>query len=296
MLESGNARAAVTCIPAKHDGLPGAAVRRRQKPPAPRIERAGEWLYKAHRARERFAPLPPDLAPQSLSEAYAIQSEYAGMRAHDLGRVAGYKIALTTPAMRSMVGLDDSIAGELLEKSIRRSPARVRAADYVRLIVEFEIAFELAEDLPAIGAPYSRERVAQAVGAAMPALELADDRDADYSKLQSSALMLVADNAWNEGAVLGAPVRDWRNIDLAALRGTATVNGAKIGEGHGADVMGHPLEALAWVANNLASRGLGLWRSDVVITGSLVTSKYPKAGDSVRFEAGALGSVELRVD
>jgi 2-keto-4-pentenoate hydratase len=60
--------------------------------------------------------------------------------------------------------------------------------------------------------------------------------------------------------------------------------------------MGHPLEALAWVANNLASRGLGLWRSDVVITGSLVTTKAPKAGDVVRFEAGALGAVELRVD
>jgi len=60
--------------------------------------------------------------------------------------------------------------------------------------------------------------------------------------------------------------------------------------------MGHPLEALAWVANNLAARGEGLWRSDVVITGSLVASQFPRAGDRLRFEAGALGAVELSVD
>ena len=275
-------------------------MRQRIKTDVPRIERAGEWLYEAHRARATFAPLPAELAPSDAGEAYAIQSEYVGMRAAALGPVTGYKIALTTPTMRAMVGLNDSIAGDMLEKTILRSSpdsgARVRAADYVRLIVEFEIGVELAEDLPAIGAPYSRESVAKAVAALMPALELADDRNADYKILPGSALMLIADNAWNEGAVLGEPVRDWQGIDLAALQGVASINAANVGTGHGRDVMGHPLDALAWLANHLAARGLGLWRGDVVITGSLVTSKFPKAGDLVRFEAGALGAVELCVD
>ena len=260
------------------------------------MKKAAEWLARAHEAREKFAPMPPELAPRDLSEAYLVQSEYVALRSATLGQVTGYKIALTTPAMRAMVGLDDSIAGDMLDKTIRRGNSRVRAADYVRLIVEFEIAAELAEDLPAIGAPYDRAKVATAVGALMPALELADDRDADYASMKQNALMLVADNAWNEGAVLGEPLRDWRGIDLAALKGTAFINGSNVGEGHGRDVMGHPLDALAWVANHLASRGLGLWRGDVVITGSLVTSKFPKAGDAVRFEAGALGSVELHVE
>jgi len=261
----------------------------------PRIERAGAWLHEAHLRRERFAPLPPELAPRDLAEAYAIQGQFVGRRAEALGPVAGYKIALTTPAMRAMAGLDDSIAGDMHESTIRRGEARVRAADYQHLIVEFEIAFEMAEDLPAIDAPYSRERIARSVAAAMPALELADDRHADYAQLKSHALMLAADNGWNEGAVLGAPVQDWRAIDLAALRGAAFINGERVGEGQGSDVMGHPLDALAWLANNLAARGLGLWRGDVAITGSLVTSKFPKAGDRVRFEAGQLGAVELHV-
>ena len=261
----------------------------------PRIERAGEWLFKAHTGKKRFAPLPATLMPRSVEEAYAVQAEFVAMRARKLGRVAGYKIALTTPAMRKMMGMSDSVAGNMLEKTLLRSPAQVSAAAYVQLLVEFELAFEMAEDLPAIGAPYQRAQIEKAVGAVMPAFELADDRNADYAKLHDHPLMMVADNAWNEGAVLGTPVRDWKSIDLGALRGVAKINGKKVGEGKGADVMGHPLEALTWVANNLASRGLGLWRSDVVITGSLVTTKYPKAGDTLRFEAGPLGAVELAV-
>jgi len=260
------------------------------------MKQAAEWLFRAHGAREKFAPLPPEMAPRDIAEAYLIQTEYVALRSASLGKVTGYKIALTTPAMRKMVGLNDAVAGDMLDGTIRRGNSRVRAADFQRLIVEFEIAFEMAEDLPSIGAPYDRARVTQAVGAVMPALELADDRNADYDKLKDNALMLIADNAWNEGAVLGAPVRDWQNIDLAAIKGVASINDRKVGEGHGRDVMGHPLDALAWIANNLAGRGVGIWRGDVVITGSLVTSKFPKAGDLVRFGAGALGAVELQVD
>jgi len=259
------------------------------------MKKAAEWLFRAHAARERFAPLPPDLAPRDVAGAYLIQTEYAALRSAALGPVTGYKIALTTPAMRAMVGLNDSIAGDVLEKTILRGNSRVRAADFGRLIVEFEIAVELGEDLPAVGAPYDRQRVAAAVASVMPGIELADDRNADYALIPGNVLTLIADNAWNEGAVLGAPVKDWKHIDLASLQGVATINGAIVGAGHGRDVMGHPLDALAWLANNLAGRGLGLWRGDVVITGSLVTSKFPKAGDLVRFEVDALGAVELQV-
>jgi 2-keto-4-pentenoate hydratase len=271
-------------------------VKWRRAAAEPRVERAGEWLFRAHERREPFGPLPADLAPRSAAEAYAIQGQFVGRRAERLGPVAGYKIALTTPAMQALVGVGDPVAGDMLESTLRRGDARVRAADYQRLIVEFEIAFELGEDLPAIDAPYTAKRISRSVAAAMPALELADDRNADYSRLKEHPLMLAADNAWNEGAVLGKPVADWRAIDLAALRGEARINDQLVGAGEGRDVMGHPLEALAWVANNLASRGLGLWRGDVVITGSLVTSKFPRAGDRIRWEAGALGAVALALD
>ena len=259
-------------------------------------QEAAKRLIEAHARRERFAPLPPGLAPRSEHEAYAIQDAFVALRAQKLGAIAGYKVALTSAEMRRFVGVDSPQAGAMLLSTLHRSPARVRAADYGRLIVEFEIAVEIAEDLPAADRPFFRDRVARAVGAVMPALELADDRNADYKELARHPFELIADNCWNEGAVLGTRVVDWRGIDLAAVRGAAFINGNKVGEGRGADAMGHPLDVVAWLANHLASAGRGLLRGDVVITGSIVTTKTVTAGDRVRFEVDKLGTVELQVD
>ncbi len=235
------------------------------------------------------------MAPRGIEEAYAIQDAFVALKASACGAVAGHKIALTTPQMRALVGLNEPIAGRLHARQVVRGPASVRAADYGRLLVEFEIGARMDADLPPEGAPYAPQQVAAAVGALMPAFELADDRDADYGSLPARGFELAADNAWNEGAVLGEPVAAWHRVDLAALHGVATINGAVAGEGRGADSMGHPFAALAWVANHLAARARGLRKGDIVICGSLVTSKFPRQGDVLRFEAGALGAVELRV-
>ena len=262
----------------------------------PVFKRAAQHLFEAHERRERFAPLPRELAPRTEEEAYAIQDAFVALRAQQRGAVVGYKIALTSEEMRRFVGVQRPQGGAMLEATLRRTPASVRAADYGRLLVEFEIAVEMAEDLPVADAPFSRERVAQAVGAVMPALELADDRNADYAELRKHPFELIADNAWNEGAVLGYPLKQWQGIDLGASRGVATINGQVVGEGRGADALGHPFNAVAWLADHLAAHGRGLLRGDVVITGSLVTTKYPKAGDFIRFSVEGLGDVELRVD
>lgn len=262
---------------------------------ASRVRRAAKWLVRQHLERIPSRPMPPALAPRDVEEAYAVQDAFVALKTAYCGNVAGHKIALTTPRMRALVGLGAPIAGRLHARQVVRGPGSVRATEYGRLIVEFEIAAAMAHDLPPQSVPFAMEEVAAAVGAIMPAFELADDRGADYGTLAARGLELAADNAWNDGAVLGKPVTDWRPIDLAALRGEAIINGTVVGAGQGADSMGHPLAALTWVANHLSGRGQGLRQGDVVITGSLVTSKFPRPGDLVCFDAGALGSVELRV-
>ena len=257
---------------------------------------AARHLFEAHARGDRFQPLPRGLAPRTAEEAYAIQDAFVALRADLRGAVSGYKIALSSEEMRRFVGVDQPQAGAMHHSTIRKSPASVKARDYVRLIVEFEIAVQLASDLPAADRPYFRERVAAAVGAVMPALELADDRGADYTQLPKHPLDLIADNTWNEGAVLGRPVTDWKYADLAAIRGVAKINGKVVGEGVGAAAMGHPFSAVAWIADNLAARGRSLVRGNVVITGSLVTSKAVHPGDRVEFSLERFGSVELLVE
>ena len=269
-----------------------------QKPKAPEMpaQEAAARLYKAHERRERFAPLPEGLAPRTAEQAYDIQDAFVALRAAKLGPIAGYKIALSSAEMQRFVGVDAPQAGAILRSQVHRTPARVRASDYVRLIVEFEVAVEMADDLPVADAPFSRERVMRAVGAIMPAIEIADDRDADYSQLSRHPYELIADNGWNEGVVLGEPVRDWKSLDLAQVLGVARINGKPVGEGRGNAALGHPFDAVAWLANHLASLGRGLPRGEFVITGSLITSKAVKAGDRVGFLLAGVGEVELAVE
>jgi len=257
---------------------------------------AARVLFEAHERRERFKPLPPGIAPRNAEQAYAIQDSFVALRARERGPVAGHKIALSSEEMRRFVGVNEPQAGVMHESTLRQSPARIRAADYVRLIVEFEIAVRLSGDLPAADRPYFRDRVARSVSGVMAAIEIADDRAADYKKLPKQPFDLIADNTWNEGAVLGKPVEDWTTFDLAAVRGVARINGKVVGEGVGSAAMGHPFDAVAWIADNLASRGRSLVRGSVVITGSLVTSKPVKAGDRIEWRVEGLGAAELTVE
>jgi 2-keto-4-pentenoate hydratase len=261
-----------------------------------RTRRAARWLVSQHRERIAFTGFPPEVAPQDLDEAYAVQAAFVRLKSRDCGPVVGWKIALSNPAMQRFVGLHESVAGCLLDRQVVSSPARTRAASYGRLLVEFEIAVELGADLAPIGRRYTRADVDQAVAAVRPALELADDRGADYASLCDHGLQLVADNAWNEGAVLGPSRRDWRALDLAAARGVVRLDGTVIGAGHGRDLMGHPLDALAWLADSLSRRGIGMRAGDVAILGSLVTSKFPLAGQRLVFELDGFAPVELEID
>jgi 2-keto-4-pentenoate hydratase len=264
-------------------------------PDEDRIQRAAGFLWEQHRARKAFAPMPATLAPRTVDEAYAMQGWFHTHLAEMHGPVAGYKIALTTPVMQQMVGFHAPIAGAILTGTIHRSPVMLRRADYVRLGIECEVAVEVGQDLPAAKAPYRRDQVADAVAAIIPAFELVDDRQADYAQLAAQVLTLIADNAWNAGIVLGSPLRDWRIIDLSAVRGVMVINDTVVGEGHGRDVMGHPFEALLWLVNMLAQHGKSLTQGMIVMTGSVVATKFVNAGDAVSLSLEGLGEVRLSV-
>jgi 2-keto-4-pentenoate hydratase len=103
---------------------------------------------------------------------------------------------------------------------------------------------------------------------------------------------LIADDFFAAGCVLGEIVPRSSVPDLKAVKGRAIVNGEEVSHGTGADVLGHPHNALAWLANHLAAEGKGLHAGQLVLTGSLVKTLWLKAGDKVRMELDGLGVVE----
>lgn len=244
-----------------------------------------------HRLQRRPMPmLDPDIRPQDQAQAYAVQNVLHGLLASRLGRVAGHKVGCTTPVMQAFLNISNPCVGGVFERTVFDSPARIRHADFVRVGVECEMVVRLGRDLPVERAPYDRASVAQAVVAIMPGMELVDDRYVDYKSMDTPTL--IADDFFDCGCVLGALVSDWRTLDLATLTGVTSINGVEVGRGRGGDVMGHPFEALAWLANNLAQRGQMLHAGQFVFTGSVVETKWVNRGDHVVMDIERLGRVE----
>jgi 2-keto-4-pentenoate hydratase len=250
-----------------------------------------ERIAELFRRRRPTDVLPAELHPAGLEEAYAIQREFQKIEeARGRGAVAGYKIGLTTPVMQKICGVDEPCYGLMFASEVHQGRAEISAREYCRIGVETEIAFRLGNDLPQGG---DRSRVAAAVESAMAAIELIEDLRFDYKRLDAAAL--VAGNVWNAGAVLGAPVSELRGLDLARATARLSINGREIGSGQSGEVMGHPLNALSWLADKLVAVGTPLRRGMVVMTGSMVPIQYPAAGDRVLVEVSGLGAAELAV-
>jgi 2-keto-4-pentenoate hydratase len=211
------------------------------------------------------------------------------LAAAGLGPVAGHKIGCTTPVMQAYLGIRNPCAGGVHGATVHRGEARVRHGEYLGVGVECEIAVRLGGDLGPEGAPFDRGRVAASVEAVLAAMEIVDDRYRDYRTLDVPTL--IADDFFNAGCVLGAPVARWRDLDLPALTGVTRVNGAEVGRGEGRAVMGHPFEALAWFANLRARLGLALRAGEFVLLGSVVETRWVAAGDEVAVAIEGLGEV-----
>lgn len=259
------------------------------------IDQCATFFYGELQAGRPFRPAPEEIAPRSEDEAYSVQERLDGLLEAGQGPAAGYKVAFTTAALQQHMGMDGPAYGTILSAGLHQSPAELSLSKYVQLAIESEIAVELGDDLPASAAPFTRDSIAGAVSAVMPAFEVVDLRNADRSQLASNVLSAMCLNTFCAGAVLGARVPDWRGIDLVEVGGELTVNGEFVGKGAGGDVMGHPLEAVAWLANTFAHRGKGLTRGSVVLTGSIIPPNTVSSGDSVRFRIDRLGEVSLTV-
>ncbi len=252
---------------------------------------AAQAIATARCTRTALPALAADIAPQSLAEGYDVQETLRDLLQPRLGVLTGYKIGCTSAVMQQYLSIPHPCAGSIFVSQVHDSGVTLRANDYVRVGVECEIAVRLGRDLPADGAPLTDGGLAQAIDCYFPAVEIVDDRYANWETL--GAPTLVADDFFAAGCVLGRPVPRSAIADLRDARGSALINGHEVATGTGADVLGHPHLALRWLAQHLATRGQGMRAGQIVMTGSLVKTVWLGVGDSVQMVFSGLGEVEL---
>lgn len=236
--------------------------------------------------------LPERCRPRDVDEAYEIQAALDERLREALGPVVGHKIGCTNPKMQEYMGIRSPASGSIHQRMVKNLRGEFRHDTFVHPGVECELAVRLSTPLPASRAPYTRASVADAVDTVMPAFEIVDSRFEDFRAI--GAPSLIADDFFDAGCVLGPPAVTWRSLDLAKLKGSITINGKLVSSGESGQVMGHPFEALAWLANEFARRGRGLKAGEFVMTGSIADVIWVAAGDVAVGTIDGLGSVTAR--
>ena len=223
----------------------------------------------------------------NVDQAYRIQSQLA---ARPGNAVRGWKVTALSVEQQLDYLTDRPVAGALLSPFIHTAPATLSAAQFIVPLLECEVAFVLSADLPARDQAYTRGEIEAAIEAVVPAMEIADSR----WPANAPGLLKLADSMGNGAFIAGAPLRDWRKLDLDNLAVTLTHDGNVIERGNSARILGNPLLAVTALANAQPLPCGGLKRGQIVTTGSCTTPIPARPGAYVG-EFGALGTLRLDV-
>jgi 2-keto-4-pentenoate hydratase len=252
------------------------------------LQRGAERILAARAAVTKLDGLPDAERPRTIEDGYhmlRIATERWG------DAPVGWKVGATSKEVQARFGIDEPVYGPLFKSTVHASPARLKAAAFQHLLLEAEFTFSFRDGLPLRAKRYAREEVMEAIEAVIPSIEIISPR---FKRLSvDHTPQFVADFSGNAAAVLGAPRKDWRDLDLAAQGVAMIVGGVKRQEGTGALTLGHPLNVLDWLLAAMRARGQEIRKGDLVMTGTMTGLHAPEPGEPAVADFGALGKVEV---
>lgn len=249
-------------------------------------------FVEARRAATALDAFPGPL-PETLADAYLVQERAIAL---DGRAIAGWKVAGIRPDLCEGLGAS-RLAGPIMAGNVHELPAGGKAVapmfvgGFAALEAEFVARF--ARDLEPEGGVFTAEAIIAALSGLHAGSEIASSPLATLNDLGPTAV--VSDHGNNAGAVVGPEVPGWRTADLAALASRMLIDGAVAGEGSAANVMGGPIAALQFLAEQLLSRGRRLRAGDVVLTGMTTGIHQVVPGQRGRIEFSGAAACDIEV-
>ncbi|PKO89549.1 MAG: 2-oxopent-4-enoate hydratase [Betaproteobacteria bacterium HGW-Betaproteobacteria-10] len=253
------------------------------------ITELGNELYEALSTGKTVSPLTSRGFDITIEDAYHIQQQMLSRRIANGEKVIGKKIGVTSQAVMNMLGVHQPDFGYLLDGMVYNEGESIAMESLIQPKAEGEIAFLLKKDLQGPGV--TAADVLAATEGVMACFEIVDSRITDWKiKIQDT----VSDNASCGVFVLGDQLVDISNVDLALCGMVLEKNGEIVVTGAGAATMGHPVNAMVWLANTLGELGIAMKAGDIVLSGAMGAMVPVKAGDSLRMAIGGIGGCSVR--
>ena len=252
------------------------------------VDRAATELLAREDERRDGPPVTDEWPELDLETAYAVQDETLRRRLDRGETLVGVKLGLTSRAKQQRMGIDEPLVAWLTDAMALPAGDPVPQSALIHPRVEPEIVFVMGQALQGPGVT-----AAQAISAVATVHGGAEVIDSRYRDFKFTLPDVIADNASSGAYVTGPVSMTPDGLDLALEGVLVEVEGQVVYSATGAAVQGHPAEALAFAANVLGRRGLGLEPGHVVLTGGMTDAVFAPPGSSVAIHFTHLGSIFL---
>ena len=250
------------------------------------VESVAAELLACEGERRDRPPFTDEWPGLDVPTGYRIQDLNLARRLERGERLLGVKLGLTSRAKQQRMGIDSPFVAWLTDDMVLPAGAPVPQSKLIHPRIEPEIVFIMGERLEGPGVTCAQAMAA--VGSVYAGAEVIDSR---YRDFRFKPCDVVADNASSGAFALGSVGLPPAGLDLALEAVLVEVDGVIVDSATGAAVQGHPGEALALAANELAKRGLAVEAGWIVLTGGMTDAVYSPPRSSVACHFSNLGSI-----
>ena len=230
-----------------------------------------------------------------VDKARSAQAKVVGLLAEDYQR-AGYKVGLTDRKAQEMFGISQPLVGVLFKQMLQQDGADIALNSATSLLVELDLLARVKS--VEINEAESIKDVARHIDAIIPFIELPDA----LFRLDggNAAALLIAGNVGARWGVAGIPVTVVDAQDLVERLPSMTFRltadtGEVLREGQGDRILGHPLNSILYLLEELRLRNETLKQGDVISLGAIGGPVKAERGRGYTAQYSGYGDRDLTV-